>query len=211
MNRFSYSEQFDNAAWPTIGSLVTANVTTGPFGGAVADKLVLASGEVSGRVLQNATDRGDYTTFSVYAKAAELSELGLQMRRDSSSYPLARFDLSSGEVINADGFNATIVDVGDGWFRCGISGPTNGVATSFMGIWTYTDTTGDDVSGIYLYGAQYETSLSPTEYQKKTNTLAEGGNHASQATASNRRSYRTDGTLHWLQDDLTDDALNSRS
>jgi hypothetical protein len=35
------------------------------------------------------------------------------------------------------------------------------------------------------------------------------GNHARQSVASSRRLYRTDGTLHWLQDDLTDDSLTA--
>ena len=35
------------------------------------------------------------------------------------------------------------------------------------------------------------------------------GNHATQSVASSRRLYRTDGTVHWLQDDLTDDSLTA--
>jgi len=35
------------------------------------------------------------------------------------------------------------------------------------------------------------------------------GNHASQATAASRPVYRTDGTLHWLENDLVDDSILS--
>ena len=87
----------------------------------------------------------------------------------------ANFDLSTGTVISVSGvapnLSAAIVPVGNGWYRCSVTGTFNGVNS--MPIWSLTPNTnsgtnityvGDGTSSMTLYAPQCEASNVATTY-----------------------------------------------
>lgn len=177
-NLFTYSEQFDNAAWTKTRSNVTANATTAPDGTATADKLYDdATAANTHTIVQSQTaSTGDWVTFSVYCKAGEYDRVRLQLNSSLTgglAYS-ARFDLSAGTVVSesGDGVYADIDSSGDGWFRCsiGLYVISGGTATGWVFLDDGTGITydGDGSSGVYLWGAQLETAPSAGPYQVTT-------------------------------------------
>ena len=163
-NYFTYSEQFDNAAWSKYQSSVSANATTAPDGTTTADKLVGSTGtsgdhQVYQSGMVTAINNGVYT-FSCYAKAAERSILRLYIqKRDGSTYAYSDFNLSTGQIDNTSGPFAgaipTITSVGNGWYRCAITLDIGTGAGGVNAIVSYATATGETAGyGLFIWGAQ---------------------------------------------------------
>jgi hypothetical protein len=161
-NLVTFSEQFDNAAWTKGGATISANTsaTLDPSGYNGSDKLVEDSSTGAHRVFNNSAvtiSDSVATTYSVFAKAAERTQIYL---RDNDIVG-ARFNLSTGAVISTEGTaTATITNYGNGWYRCTI---TRVSATTSGRVAVYLDNggdsyTGNGTSGVYIFGAQIETS-----------------------------------------------------
>jgi hypothetical protein len=68
-NLFTYSEQFDNAAWTKSGATITANATTSPDGTTNADSFIGNGSNAEHSILQSLSFIGGTTyTISFYAK-----------------------------------------------------------------------------------------------------------------------------------------------
>jgi len=158
-NLLTYSEQVDNAAWTKTSLSVTANSLSAPDGTVTADKFIETAANNLHRVISSSFAAGTYT-ISVYAKAGERTKVELV------TAPVdARFDLSTGTVISGTG--ASIVSVGNGWYRCVLTF-TQAISSSVgyglldaSGNATYT---GDGTSGAYFWGAQLEQGSFSTSY-----------------------------------------------
>jgi hypothetical protein len=171
-----YSEQFDNAAWGTFRSSISANNTTSPDGTQNADKIIQqASTTDSGGIYQNLSlSNSTVYTYSVYLKAAGYN-FGL-VRVDGGQY--AWFDLSNGVVGSITGSgSSSIQNMGNGWYRCIFTFTT----TSTLGephIYV-AQTNGsaivssaDGVKGIFAWGAQIEASSYATSLINTTSASA---------------------------------------
>jgi hypothetical protein len=171
-NLLSYSEQFDNAlAWGKFNASITANTTTAPNGTLAADKLIpnTISGIHNVNRLLTFTASTTYTT-SVYAKKAEYS--ALRINYISSANTFVSVNLDTGVIANAGGtiyLSSSITDVGDGWYRITMTftPPIGTSSLSFIvenpvGTISFT---GDDTSGIYLWGAQLVEGTAALPYQ----------------------------------------------
>lgn len=165
-NLLTYTEQFENAVWTRASSSISTNVTTAPDGKNTADKLIEAVSGASFHWTQQAGGTvGSTETFSVYIKAAERSWIALQM----GNAALAYFDVGTGALGTVTGGTAAITSVGNGWYRCSISGTRTVATTNYIFLATGNNAgsyAGDGTSGLYVWGAQVESGASVTAYQK---------------------------------------------
>jgi hypothetical protein len=153
------SEEFDNASWSKLRSSILANQVIAPDGTLSADKLIANTDNNTHAVFQTFSLTAATFTVSVYAKMGEYSGLGLFWTEGGN--PTATFNLLTGTVSSVGaGVTATITPVGNGWYRCTYTktnATTGGNPVIRVGqngsTFTYT---GDDYSGIYIWGAQLE-------------------------------------------------------
>lgn len=176
-NLFTYSEQFDNAAWNKSECSVSANsaATTDPFGTSLADKIVESTVNSKHQIYYAGISftSGTAYTFSVYAKAAERTGILLSLPSAVFGTSEAFFDLTAG---TASGTGAAISKLANGWFRCSITKTATASASSAVyamptsgGVAAYT---GDGASGLYVFGAQLEAMPFMTSYIATTTASA---------------------------------------
>ena len=169
-NLAAYSTQFNDAYWSKNNSTISSNLITAPDGTTTADKIV--SNLFTGRVSVNKTftvTANAKNTFTLYAKAAEWSKICIF--HDSATFTEAAYYGSSAYIDLLTGTStspsiAKSTSVGNGWYRIETSAtptitshpitivPLDPLATSVNGV------NGDGVSGVYIWGAQFESSAS---------------------------------------------------
>jgi hypothetical protein len=165
-NLFTYSQEFDNAAWTKSNTTLTANTTTAPDGTSTADTLNGING-TEGYMYQQSSGVGLYT-YSMYAKYNNKQWIWMEFY-DNANY-IAYFDVQNGVIGTvASGVTATITSVGSGWYRCTITRTVVSVINPNIGLaaanGNKVNTTGGSV---YLWGAQLEQRSSATAYTVTT-------------------------------------------
>jgi hypothetical protein len=172
-NSATFSEQFDNAAFSKYKSTVTANDTTSPDGTANADFLVENTDNDEHSLSQTIVTTNAAWTMSVFAKPNGRDWISLSIVDGTNTRRNAYFNIASGAVGTTEtGMTASIVDYGNGWYRCiatiAVSRATNAAPSIALASADNTKVyTGNGTSGAYIYGFQvelgaYETSLIPT-------------------------------------------------
>ena len=174
VNLFTYSDQFDNAAWTKTSATVTANATTAPDGTTTADKLVEAAATAFRAIEESAALTAQAYTQAWYVKAAERNIVQL-LWSGGASTNFANFDLSAGTVTAGTYTTATITPVGNGWYRITLTSTC--AAGSYSAILSPQTSpsaaraasyTGDGTSGLFLWGVQLVPGTSPGPYTKTT-------------------------------------------
>jgi hypothetical protein len=172
-NLFTYSEDFNNAAWTKSGVTITTNATPGPVVNGVrlsADKLVETAVTQQFLIVQNPYTAvlNDVNTISVYAKSGERTQLTITSFGDG----YAVFNLNTGTIYQTGGHVCSITSVGDGWYRCRATITEANVTTSnwYIGMWksntnSYLGTVGE---GLFVAGAQFERNKSYLSNYVKT-------------------------------------------
>jgi len=169
VNLALYSEQFDNTWWGKQSVTIYSNQTIAPDGKQTADKLVPNSTVTTHQIFKTGLTSGVYTA-SVYAKAAGLSTFSLLLNVGSKG---ATFNLSSKTIASIYGSaTATLEDVGNGWFRATVYSSTAGTDYRIYCPSPSGTTQGNDVDGIYIWGAQLEEGSVATPYIKTTSTIS---------------------------------------
>jgi hypothetical protein len=192
-SRVNYVQQSADFAtsWTLIGSTIQTNQITSPDGTLNADKIIEDTSNSIHLSLWNTAmpNCNQNLAFSCYFKANSRTKVRLSMVNGAtgSGYNEANFNLSTVSVIstanagNATGVAASITSVGNGWYRCVITGQPSTAADPVRADIYLLDAAGsasylgDGVSNLYAWGAQLEigafgTSLIPTAGSQVTRT-----------------------------------------
>ena len=183
MSRTNYAlltEQLASAPWTTTDASVQANVIVAPDGSLTGDKLIegldsVATAHILQQVTSASAQIGDPWTLSVYARAAERTQIRLALTGaayTSGFRPNSIFELSPNIAAVITQTNAVISPTmayqGNGWWRLSISGLALAVGDvgpnyqlALAGMNTYV---GNGSSGLYVWGAQLESGLVATPY-----------------------------------------------
>jgi len=185
-NFFTYSVNLSQQ-WGTERASITSNTTVAPDGTTTATTATEDTSNNSHLVsgYPHVPQNGSGThTFSVFAKAKERSVIALSTNESTGAHAVATFDLQAGVISQSgddpskptvDYVGSSIVDVGNGWYRCSLTYASTNNVWPVIGIantptYSYTNYgrcnyQGDGTSGIYIWGVQMERFSSfPTSY-----------------------------------------------
>lgn len=169
-NLLTYSQQFETGAWTKSNSTIATAVITAPDGSLTGEKLCDADSAMSFKDLQHGTvavSASTVNTASVYAQKADRQYLLMRLisTTTSSNYCYAYFDLVNktctyGNVGSASGATADLIDDGNGWYRCFLSGTPDTSGTGIAMFMAAPLTAGSSANfqgtvgnGIYIWGA----------------------------------------------------------
>jgi hypothetical protein len=172
-----FSDQFDNGAYVKINISVTANATTSPDGYTNADKIESTAAPAAAIELRQ--------TFTLTAQSYVAS---IYLKQGSGSTDLNDFDIyngggsyqarislnfATGVLTQSIGTGASVVNVGNGWFRVLV--PFTGYAGAN---YIYIGNSGTyEASGkfVYAYGFQLEAGAYATDYIATTSAAVSVG------------------------------------
>jgi hypothetical protein len=219
-NLYQRSAEFDNAYWNKTRASITANALASPDGTMSADLLVEDNTASNSHfVFRQVAHAGanSTVTVSVFAKAKERDRLSVSVL---SGITTPTIDLSGGTVVfnlaagtagsfsgsqtgtasNGTG-NAAIASVGNGWYRCTITLTPAGVTATdtqvYFGLHNGTSSsyTGDNTSGLYIWGAQLEAGAFATSYIPTTTAAATRAADSAVVTPISSFYNQSEGTL----------------
>jgi hypothetical protein len=171
-NLVLHSEDFTNASWIKASTAVTANATIAPDGTLTADKLTETAVNAYHELISTTTVTSNQHSLSFYAKAAERRYVLVIFYNTItlSNQLYTVFDLVNGVIVsnNTVGggvlISSSIQNVGNGWYRCSITGNTNKTGSHNAQINTLASELvaphlGVAGSGVYIWGAQLNTGI----------------------------------------------------
>jgi hypothetical protein len=171
-NLLTYSEQFDNGVWNKVRSSVVTNSSTAPNGATLAALLREDTTASATHYTQVAVsvNTGNFYTFSTFVKSLNRN---VELRLTFGSNVAVTFDLTSKTGSATQGLPSfSITELSSGWLKVSISGVSDitGVVTARLSIINGSANayTGDGSSGLYLWGAQFEQTSTPSSYTPTT-------------------------------------------
>ena len=196
-NQFFYSEQFDNGYWEIINSTITANDTVAPDGTMTADKFIPNTANSTHQIRKIALTSNAYT-FSVFAKAGGETIFSMWLLGASVR---AEFNLSNGTIIINTTTSAKIENYGNGWYRCSVYSSTPGTTFQIYGRngGVYE---GNNVDGIFFWGAQAEVGANATSYIPTVASTLTRTADVITKTGISSLIGQTEGTIFWDIKDL---------
>jgi hypothetical protein len=182
-NLLLYSSQLAGAAWGLTSATVLSDFLLSPSGVYEGDKVVEAAANSNHSAYQTVTASANVQyTLCVMAKTSGRSSMSLQMDDSGGTNRVsAKFDLSVGTVSNitnggtGSGASATSTYVGNGWWRCTLTGVPASSGASVRVLLTCVDLTaytGDGASGVVFCACQLETGAAATSHIPTVDTSA---------------------------------------
>jgi hypothetical protein len=161
-----FSEDMTQTGYFYSNILISSNQTIAPDGVLSADKVIptTTNGQHTiGLPATPFTTNVSTVTLSVYAKQGEYFNFRLGVNAGGSNG--AVFNLSNGTVSNiTGGVSASIIDVGNGWYRCIVTGICGSVLQSrILDNSGGTTFAGNGTDGLFLWGWQYEQISGSTD------------------------------------------------
>jgi hypothetical protein len=176
-NLLQMSEMFSDASWTKTSATIGINTTTAPNGTLTADTLT-GSGASGIRSVYRFIDfiAGRNYNISIYAKKNTNNFLQIVIGGGFGNDFWANFDLNAG-VVGSFGIatTASIQSVGDGWYRCSISGLCTSTATGSCNYLLVTSATSARAetntltTSAYIWGAQLVEGTDAKPYFATTN------------------------------------------
>jgi len=179
-NLLTYSNTFSNAIWTLTNATLTAAATVAPDGTQTAFNLVSNTSTGLQAIAQTVTKAASALAYTstVYFKANQYTYSWLQISDGAGNGAIVYFNLTTGAISTAvagigTAFTAlsatTPTAVGNGWYRCNITGTSN-TATSLVTQFgsstngTSNSVVGNGYSGVFIWGAQLEQGSFATSY-----------------------------------------------
>ena len=150
-NRITQSNQFDST-WISIDVALTSNQDGL---GASADAWKITSTNGNGYLRFNASGWSGENTFSVYAKSGTLNSIYM------TGFGNTFFNLETGTVGTSAASEASIKSMGNGWYRCSITGDTD---PSQVRIYPSDSENTNTTGSVYIQYSQVELGSYPTSY-----------------------------------------------
>ncbi len=153
-NELTRSEELDHGDWSNISSTVSADAITAPDGTATADKIIPDNLATSGRVVQSLTPAVGPVAFSFFAKAAELTNVRIEIFSDEDGSIRAIIDLTDGSVFSTSGSpTIKVIQLANGWFRIILVKVMTGVTSFQVQIRQDSGDSANGSDGFYAWGA----------------------------------------------------------
>jgi len=200
------SEDFTNANWTGSNYTIVANDLTSPDGTQSADKFTTTSTIVENYMrisnISILANIGSSYTTTIFAKKGTGNFLRIRnlFVTNGGTNGNAWFNLNTGAVGTVQSSQtASIQDMGNGWYRCSLTGVV-GLVNSFSLIdfgFTNADATNFPSSNVngYIWGAQFELSTYPTSYIPTTSASATRVADACSKTGISSLIGQTEGVL----------------
>lgn len=168
-NLLNHSNSLSNAAWAkTEVTAVMSGAEVGPNSkmevNVLAENLTTAVHSISNAAVVSG---GQQYTFSAWLKqnGRNTARLILGQAAEFGATASADFDLSTGVVTGTSNSTAKIVDWGNGWYRCSVTGTATASGTTEPTIQIGTTSYLGTSAGLLVYGAQFENAAATTDYQ----------------------------------------------
>jgi len=172
-NLLLQSENFA-VTWGSTNYLIAPRAALSPRGNLDATKAVLDAAAGVRAIAQNAACTGNTPfTLSVFAKESELGKIAL--REGSVTGRYVSFDIRSQTIIDSSSATGIIRPFPGGWYRLSMQMTTQAGQTTFgarivplpdayTGGAPTSTYTGNNVDGLFIWGAQLEAASTPSTY-----------------------------------------------
>jgi hypothetical protein len=233
VNLLTYTEQFNNAAWPLTnilafgsGSVANTTATLDPIGGNTADLITPNTTFATHAINQAAVTSTTGTSFtqSIYVKPNGYTKIAL-VENQITGYYVSYNLTGSGTVLDQSNATGTVTALSNGWYRITHVSAAGGASYRFqLFILSPSYTTGsyisswtpDGTSGIYIWGADLRVAndgVGIPAYQRvgAAVTGTSGTISPPVAAVTGVPDYDTNGFPLYLRFDGVDDSLATAS
>ena len=211
------SEEFDNGAWVKSNLIVTADQAISPDGTLNADKLIVNSVSTNSHTYQSVTlvISDDYTQ-TYFVKASEYNWVQITGSVGFAS-TFRNFNVSTGESGNGDipASDFDTQDMGNGWYRIRVtSQATNTNGRLLIAVYNSDVASrlaafvGDDVSGVFAWGAQIERLDYTTSYIKTVASTVTRDNDQCNNAGTSANFNDSEGVVYCKISALNDTLIN---